>query len=230
MTRPAPPSDPTNRPTIHRSEIAIAILFLVTAAAAITGGMILEAVFEDPADLARIAAGRSAIAAGAALWTLNNVGFVFIALFAYPVLHPVAPLMAQAYVATRVIESGVMMIGVMALVTIPGLALVSTNTAEVALLHEVSAVTLDAGMLPLLGFSGLFFTWPLYRHRLLPAWLAGLGVLAYVLTTLAGFLAWFGLVEIGPNDTGFLMVVPVATWEIVAMPIWLLWKGFSRPA
>ncbi|HCQ67503.1 MAG TPA: hypothetical protein DIU07_21245, partial [Rhodobacteraceae bacterium] len=74
--------------------------------------------FEDPADLARIAANRAAIATGALLWTLNNVDLVFIALFAWPVLHPVAPFMARAYLTTRVIESGVMMFGVMALVTI----------------------------------------------------------------------------------------------------------------
>ena len=38
--------------------------------------------------------------------------------------------------------------------------------------HAVSDVSLDAGMLPLLGFSGLFLTTPLLRHRLLPGWLA----------------------------------------------------------
>ena len=225
MSRPAASRDPR----IRVSEIAFAILFLVTAAA-ITVASIIEPLFEDPADLARIAAGRATIAAGAALWSVNNVGFVFIALFAYPVLHPVSPFMANAYVATRVIESGVMMIAVMALVTIPGLAAVSGTGAQVALLHEVSAISLDAGMLPLLGFSGLFFTWPLLRHRMLPAWLAGLGFLGYVLVTAAGLLAWFGWIGISFEDLGFLLVVPVALWEIVLMPIWLFWKGIARPA
>jgi len=225
MSQPAVVRDPH----LRRSEIAIAILFLITAAAAITGATILEPVFEDPADLAQIAASRAAIATGAMLWTVNNVGFVFIALFAWPVFVPVAPFMARAYLITRVIESGVMMLGVMALLTIPGLA-VSGTAAAVAILHEVSVVTLDAGMLPLLGFSGLFLAWPLWHHRLLPGWLSGLGVLGYVLGMLAGFIAWFGWIGIGPGDTGFLMVVPVALWEIVLMPIWLLWKGFARPA
>jgi len=225
MSRPA-----ASDPQIRRSEIAIAILFLVTAAAAISGGVILEGVFDDPADLAAIAASRGAIATGAALWTVNNVGFVFIALFAWPVLFPAAPFMARAYLTTRVIESGVMMLGVMALLSIPGLAARPEGASAVALLHEVSAISLDAGMLPLLGFSGLFLTWPLLAHRLLPAWLAVWGVAAYLLCTLAGFLAWFGAIKIGAGDPGFLMVVPVATWEIIAMPIWLLWKGFRRPA
>ncbi len=224
MSRPVEMRDPE----VRRSAIAIAILFLVTAAGAITGATILAPVFEAPADLAQIATSRAAIATGALLWTINNVGFVFIALYAWPVLFPVAPFMARAYLTTRVIESGVMMLGVMALLTIPGLA-VAGNAAAVAILHEVSVVTLDAGMLPLLGFSGLFFAWPLWRHRLLPGWLAGLGVLGYMLVMLAGFFAWFGWIGIATGDTGFLMVVPVALWEIVLMPIWLLWKGFARP-
>ena len=63
---------------------------------------------------------------------------------------------------------------------------------------RLSAVSLDAGMLPLLGFSGLFFTWPLLRHRLLPGLARGpRRRSAYVLVTLAGFLAWFGWIGIG---------------------------------
>ena len=192
MSRPAV----VRGPDLRRAEIAIAVLFLVTAAAAITGATILEPVFEDPADLARIAANRAAIATGALLWTVNNVDLVFIALFAWPVLHPVAPFMARAYLTTRVIESGVMMLGVMALLTIPGLAVsglsASGNAAKVALLQALSAICLDAGLLALLGFSGLFLTWPLWRHRILPGWLAGLGVVGYVLVMIAGFFAWFG--------------------------------------
>ena len=61
----------------------------------------LEPVFEAPADLARIAASRAAIATGALLWTVNNVGFVFIALFAWPVLPPVAPVHGAAPISPR---------------------------------------------------------------------------------------------------------------------------------
>lgn len=213
----------------RRSEIAIALLFWVTAAGAIVGAALLAPVFADPMDLSRIAAARGTIATGAALWTLNNVGFVFIALFAWPVLVPVAPFAARAYLTTRVIESGVMMLGVMALLTIPDRA-AAGDGAGVALLHAVSDVSLDAGMLPLLGFSGLFLTTPLLRHRLLPGWLAGLGLVAYALVLAAGLMAWAGWIGIGTGDAGFLLVVPVALWEIVLMPVWLLWKGFSVPA
>ncbi len=230
MTGHARTPGPTLGPATRQSEIAIAVLFVVTAAAAIAAGAMLENVFEPPDDLARIAAARTTIATGAALWTVNNLGFVFIALFAYPVLRQTAPFLAGAYVVTRVIESGVMMIGVMALLTIPGLAAGTDAGPVVIVLHALSAMSLDAGMLPLLGFSGLFFTWPLLRHRLLPAWLAGLGLVAYILTTAAGFLAWFGWIGIDYTNAGFLLVVPVALWEIVLMPIWLFWRGFSLPA
>ncbi|MEZ5721258.1 MAG: DUF4386 family protein [Paracoccaceae bacterium] len=131
----------------RRSEIAIAFLFWVTAAGAIVGAALLAPVFADPVDLSGIAAARGTIATGAALWTLNNFGFVFIALFAWPVLAPVAPFAARAYLTTRVIEAGVMMLGVMALLTIPDRA-AAGDGAGVALLHAVSEVSLDAGMLP----------------------------------------------------------------------------------
>lgn len=226
MSRPVVARDPKTR----RSEIAIAVLFVVTAAAAIAGGAFSETLFEDPTDLARIGAGRADIAAGAALWTVNNLGFVFIALFAWPVLHPVAPAMANAYVATRIIESAVMMIGVMALVTVALVAATPGTETQIGVLAALAATSLDTGMLPLLGFSGLFFTAALLAHRLLPAALAGFGLAAYVLVMTAGFLAWFGLAGIGPGDRGFVLVVPVALWEIVLMPVWLLWRGFARPS
>jgi hypothetical protein len=229
MSRTVAARAPHLHPSLRRSEIAIALLFLITATAAIGAGVVLDAAFTDPGDLARIAAARAGIATGAALWTVNNVGFVFIALFAWPVLAPVAPFAARAYLATRVLESGVMMIGVMALVTIPGRA-AAGDGGSVTLLHALADISLDAGMLPLLGFSGLFLTGRCCSHRLLPAWLAGLGVAAYALVIAVGFLTWFGWVGIGPGDTGFLLVVPVALWEIVLMPIWLLWKGFTPPA
>ena len=146
-----------------------------------------------------------------------------------PPLEVGAPFAARAYLTTRILEAGVMMTGVMALVTIPARA-AAGDGAAVTLLHALADITLDAGMLPLLGFSGLFLTAPLLRHRLVPSWLAGLGIAAYTLVMAAGFLAWFGWIGIGPGDTGFLLVVPVALWEIVLMPAWLLWKGFAAPA
>ena len=121
------------------------------------------------------------------------------------------------------------MTGVMALVAIPALA-AAGEIGGVALLHALADVTLDVGMLPLLGFSGLFLTGPLLRHRLVPGWLAAIGFAAYTLVIAAGFLSWGGWTRIGPGETGFLLVAPVALWEIVLMPAWLLWKGFAAPA
>lgn len=95
----------------RRAEIAIAVLFLVTAAASIPAAFVLDPILNAPDYLARVFPNKGAVEAGALLWSINNVGIVFIAVFAFGVLRKLDEALAVGYLASRIVESTIMMGG-----------------------------------------------------------------------------------------------------------------------
>src|SRR5665647_3766647 len=71
----------------RRAEIMVATLFLVTAAASIAAGFLLEPILTAPNYLAGISPNTAAVAWGALLWSINNIGIVFIAVFMLSLIH-----------------------------------------------------------------------------------------------------------------------------------------------
>src|SRR5919204_4357967 len=74
--------------TQRRAEIVIAALFLITAATSIPAAFLLDPILNAPDYLAGAFPNRGAVALGALLWSINNIGIVFIAVFALPLLNP----------------------------------------------------------------------------------------------------------------------------------------------
>ena len=83
----------------RRAEIMVATLFLVTAAASIAAGFLLEPILTAPNYLAGISPNTAAVAWGALLWSINNIGIVFIAVFMYPLLWKLDENAAVGYLA-----------------------------------------------------------------------------------------------------------------------------------
>ena len=62
----------------------------------------------------------------------------------------------------------------------------------------------------------------LYRFRFVPGLLAGLGVVATVLSTAGATAALVGV------QFSYFMIVPAGLFQL-AMTLWLIWRGFSEP-
>src|SRR5437763_16099142 len=90
-------------------------------------------------------------------------------------------------------------------------------------LSEVSA--------PLLGLGGLLFTWMLFRYRLVPRFISVVGLIGYALVFLYSIVGWFGLIDLTPLASGpvGVLALPVAVFEIILLPFWLLFRGFKAP-
>jgi len=218
-------------PAVRRIEIGIAVLFLVTAFASITGEVLLAPLLSAPDLLGSIGAARSLVVAGAVLWSVNNLGIVFIAVFAYPLFSRWNPLASLGYLVTRVVEGTVMMVGIaalLALVFLSQLPQESSNLAE--LLKHLKVLGISQISLPLLGLGGLLFTFVLVRHRLVPRTIAWTGVVGYALVLVGGLASWFGIVDAAPGGSSSFLAVPVAVFEIVLLPAWLLLRGFTIPS
>jgi hypothetical protein len=98
----------------RRAEIVIAILFLVTAAASIPTAFIIDPILNASDYLARVFPNKVAVELGSLLWSINNIGIVFIAVFAFSVLRQFDEALAVGYLASRIIEGAIMMVGIAA--------------------------------------------------------------------------------------------------------------------
>ena len=219
----------------RRAEIVVATLFLVTAAASIAAGFLLEPILTAPNYLAGISPNTAAVAWGALLWSINNIGIVFIAVFMYPLLWKLDENAAVGYLAVRIIEGTLMMVGVMVTLMLIPLSAEFINAGAplsswyVTLGNSLVQVTgLNKIGLPLLGLSGLIFTWMLVRHKMVPRVISVVGLVGYALSLFGGLAVWFGLID--PTAAlGTVINVPVAVFEIILLPFWLFFRGFKMP-
>ena len=238
---PSRARDATRRvvdPTQRRAEIVVAALFLATAAASIPTAFVLDPTLNAPDYLAAISLSPIAVALGSVLWSINNVGIVFIAVFLLPVLKKLDETIAFGYLATRLIEGTIMMIGVVAtLALIPlsqdfvraGAPQGSSYQTLGDVLKQVRFLCLSQTTLPLLGLGGLLFVGQLFRFHLVPRSISGVGLIGYALVFGGGLASWFGVLDARPGGSATALALPVAAFEIILLPFWLFFRGFKMP-
>jgi hypothetical protein len=73
--------------------------------------------------------------------------------------------------------------------------------------------------------AGGILAFLLYQTRLIPRWLAVLGVIAYPVLFVGAVLDMFDVVDV-TQGAGLLAVIPGGLFELI-LPIWLLAKGFT---
>ena len=222
----------------RRAEIMVATLFLLTAATSMFAAFALDPALKASNLLAGIAPNTAALAWGALLWSINNIGIVFIAVFMYPLLRKLNETAAVGYLAMRIIEGTVMMFGIVAtLMLIPlsaeftkaGAPLNSWYQALGNSLVQARLLGLSGVSLPLLGLGGCIFTWQLVRFKLVPRSISVVGLVGYSLVLFAGIASWFGVLDASPGGSASLLAVPVAVFEIILLPFWLFFRGFKMP-
>lgn len=218
-------------PALRRIEIGIAVLFLLTAFTSITGELLfLSPVLSAPDLLASVLTNRMGVVVGAILWSVNNIGIVFIAVFAYPLLARRSQTIAIGYLVTRIIEGTVMMMGIGALLALVFLSQLTQDAGPSAeILKQLKVLGISQLSLPLLGLGGLMFTLHLVQHRLVPRAIAWTGVAGYALVLVGGMVTWFGGLEASAGGASSLLALPVAVFEIILLPGWLLFRGFTLP-
>src|SRR6266699_5831296 len=225
----------------RRAEILIATLFLVTGVVSIFGAFfVLNPILNGSDYLARVFPNQGAVELGSLLWSINNIGIVFIAVFAFGVLRKLDEALAVGYLASRIIEGTIMMVGIAAtLLLIPlsqeflkaGAPQGSWFLSLGDVLKHAKLLGLTQLSLPMLGLGGSLFTWMLFRFRLVPRFISLVGLIGYALVFFGSIAGWFDLVNVSPGASGAaaVLALPVAVFEIILLPFWLLFRGFKTP-
>ena len=209
----------------------IGALFLTGFLVYGVGMILVTSVIGTPDFLSTMSALQSTLILGAFLMLLNTVVDVGKGVLFFPILERHGKRTALAYLAAVTVQVVLLDIGVLCLLMLvplgqyaldAGGASTAWATGLGSLLTHANTMAYQIGQATLSG-GGIFLCALLFRTRLLPRALAGLGVIGYAIH-LAGAIA-----EIFGVPISLLTMVPGALFE-VTLPLWLFIKGFQPAA
>lgn len=205
------------------------VLFLVSTAAYMIGSGLIGSVLDEPDILTRAYSERVSVLSGVFLELVNSAAVVGIAVLLFPVLKRHHEGIALGYLSSRIIESVLLLVGLLApLVLIAlsedytaGASVEETNflPLENAAIH-VQEVAFQLAML-VLGLGSIMLCFLLYRARMIPRFLSMLGLAGY-----AALMASSALTIMG-YEPGVMLFIPGGLFELL-FPIWLISKGFPE--
>lgn len=206
----------------------IGALFLAGFAIYGTGSILVNSVVDAPAFLASVGAQQTTLLVGVFLMVVTTAVDIGKAVLFFPVLERHGRRTAVAYLATMIFEMALMTVGALALLMLVPLAdqagQLGSEPAQAigSLLVDTNETAYQIGQLSL-AFGCLFLCALLFRTRLIPKWLAGLGLVGYALHMAGAAAELFGA------PISLVLLIPGGVFEIT-LAIWLLVKGFAPAA
>jgi hypothetical protein len=217
----------------RKTAVFVGLLFLTATAAFIVAETLTSGVLSQPNFLTD-ASSQTTILATSALLLFAQFGVVGIAVLLFPLLKRHGESLALAHVGFRVAEVAASLL----YLAVPLLAIElgaglhdgtvdgSASSSLGALLqaqHNVAILLIYIAT----GFAGICMATLLYRSRLIPRWLAILGLVTYPTLLAGSILDMFDVVDV-TQGIGLVALVPGALFEFI-LPVWLIVKGFNVP-
>jgi hypothetical protein len=226
-------SGPTTEST-RKTAVVVGLLFLTATAAFIVADTLNSGVLSRPDFLTVASAETNALATGALL-LFGQFGVVGIAVLLFPLLKRYGESAALAHVGFRVAELAASLF----YLSVPLLAIelgtglrdgtvdASASTSLGALLQAQHSVAILMIYLVTTA-AGMCMSTLLYRSRLIPRWLAVLGLITYPTLLAGGVLDMFNLVDV-TQGIGLIALAHGTLFELI-LQIWLIVKGFTFPS
>jgi hypothetical protein len=211
----------------RRAAVIVGVLFIIGTVGALAASSLGSSTSSSDY-LTSVAAHASAVKVAAVLQVSAAVAIALIPAILFPILRRHDEGVALGYLAIRVVESVILLLGALASLLLITLSEKFVNAGSPsdpsyqisgAILQGVSTWTFVLDPI-VFGVGALLFYQLLARTRLVPLWLALWGLLGAILVVGAGLTGLFGAFE-------FALAVPIAIQEM-ALAAWLILKGF-RP-
>jgi hypothetical protein len=224
-----------NEQEAQRLARLMGFLFLVTYATSIPALFVFYApALADPAFVLGEGFSRS-VALGAILEMVLIAANLGTALALYPVLRSSNQILASAFLAARMVESGLIAVGIVALMALNTLRAGSLEldpgvmTAVGVALVAVHDWTFRLGPGVVVGVgNGLILGWIMWKTRLVPRPLSSLGLIGGPTLLIAGVAVMLDRIEAGSTAQIFA-TIPEFFWELF-LGLWLMVHGFDRSA
>jgi len=218
------------RTSSRRTAVFVGLLFLTATAAFIFAEAFTSRVLSQPNFLVAASSQTFALATAAVL-LLAQFGVVGIAVLLFPLLKRHGEALALGHVAFRITELAATLVFLaVPLLSIELGARLADGTVDRAASTSLGALLQAQHSVAILliylatGAAGICMTTLLFRSRLIPRWLAILGLITYPTLLMGTILDIFNVVNV-THGIGLLALIPGAVFEFV-LPVWLLVKGF----
>ncbi|CAN7378867.1 DUF4386 domain-containing protein [Microbacterium sp. LjRoot45] len=149
--------------------------------------------------------------AGALLEVVLALACVGTAVAFFPLLRRAVPALAVGFVASRVLEAGLVFLGIAAV-----LVVVTTGDPSAVALHD-AAFLLGPGLLP--AVNALLLGAALLRTRLVPRLIPIVGLIGAPLLLVSAGATLLGVLD-QVSPLAALLALPIAVWEF-ALGVWL---------
>jgi hypothetical protein len=218
----------------RKNEIIVGVLFILAAVTAIMGLALYLAILTDADSIVKGSANETQVILVAFCELILAFSVIGIAIMMYPIINKENESIAIGYVCFRLLEATIIIIGIISLLSIVTFSLelsktVDTNTnsflTAVKLLVKMRNRTFLIGPYLALGPSTLMMSYFLFKLRLVPRFIAVLGIVGgpliftYAVFVLSG--VFFSI-----SIWGALLTVPVFAYEMT-LAVWLIVKGFN---
>jgi hypothetical protein len=231
--RPAATPPPTTDP-LRRTSRAAGILYLLTFVSIPTLALYQDA--RNEADFVLGAGSGSGVLLAALTEVVVAVTCIGTAVVLLPVIKRQSETAAIGFVASRVTEGALIIVGVVSVLTLFTLRTDVAGTADadpaslVTTGHALSAAydwtfLLSQSLMPV--FNALFLGYALYRSGLVPRVLPALGLIGAPLLLASDIAIFLGVYD-RAAPVAVLAALPIAVWEF-SLGVYLVVKGF-RPS
>jgi hypothetical protein len=208
------------------------VFFILTFVTSIPAVLLYGPILSDPNYITGSGADGQ-VYLGAFLEVLLAVGNIGTAVMLFPILKRENEPAALGYVASRVVESAMILVGAIALLSAVTLRIQLAGTigsSESAIVVGRSLVAIHDWTFLMgpgfaVGVNDLLLGYLLYRTGLVPRWLALLGIIGGPIHFLSDAAQLFAIVE--PFSTPrAITTIPVFFFEAI-LGIWLIVRGFT---
>ena len=223
--------------TYRKNALIGGILYITAAVTAIIGLLLYGPVLYDPEYIINGSVNGTQVIWGAFLEIILAFSVIGISAAMFPILKRYNESLAIGYVCFRLLEAAIIIVGIMSLLSIVSLSQQFANGAasDVAsfitagkLLVSLHDWTFLFGPNLALGPSTLMMSYILYRTKLVPRFIAVLGLTGGSLILVSAVLVMLGIYT-QVSAWGIICSLPVAIYEMT-LAVWLIVKGFNPSA
>jgi hypothetical protein len=225
---------PTPSPEQQKRARIFGVLFALTIVTSIAGLLLYDPVLNE-ADYILGDGADTRVQLGALCEIFLAITNIGTAVVIWPIVRRQSETLALSYVASRVVESTIIVVGLISLLSVvtlrEDLAGTGADAGSLSVTGEslvaIHDMTFLLGPSFAVGVNGIVLGYVFYRSGLVPQQLAIFGIIGGPLIFASSIAILFGAYE-QSGGVGFLFALPEIVFE-VGIIIYTIWKGF-RPS
>ncbi len=233
-TRPAARHHMTSMRTVA---LVGGLMYLLTFVASIPQLWLYATIVKHPEGFVAGRGSTTPVLWGSWLEIITALSGIGTAVALYPVARRVSKSSAIGFIASRVTEAGLILVGAVSVLTVVTMrsdlagatgSRAGALTVTAHALVELRQWTFLVGPGIMAGVNGMFLAYVMYRSRLVPRIIPTVGLIGVPLILASSTGTLFGLWD-QVSGPGFALGLPIAAWEL-SLGLWLTFKGFRAPA